>query len=355
MSTQNHENPASGMARFKRFWALVDVRNKEFLRDHAALAWNFLFPFLIVGGFGFAFSGNSQDFFKVAVHGSATQTGAAEFFETKYIQFIPDNDLGPMLEKLKRHQIDMVVSSGKYWINSTSPKGYLLERLLIGAQKPTAGTTSSVPNSYEKQTVEGREIRYVDWLIAGIIGMNMMFSALFGVGYVIVRYRKNGVLKRLKATPLAAFDFLAAQIVSRVFLIVGVSAIVYGGSHAVLHFQMLGSYWDLSVILLLGSLCLISLGLLVAAMVSSEEFAGGLLNMVSWPMMFLSGVWFSLEGMNPWIKKAANIFPLTHVIEASRKIMTEGATLGSLGFQIWILAILTVVFLTIGSLTFKWE
>lgn len=349
------QNSSSRFARFKRFWALVDVRNKEFLRDHAALAWNFLFPFLIVGGFGFAFSGNSQDFFKVGVHGAAPQGIATDFFETQYVQFIPSTELGPQLEKLKRHQLDMVVSSGKYWINSTSPKGYLLEKLLVGAQKSPTQTAEKDTPLYEKQTVEGREIRYVDWLIAGIIGMNMMFSALFGVGYVIVRYRKNGVLKRLKATPLAAFDFLAAQIVSRVFLIVGVSAIVYGGSHAILKFQMFGSYLDLSVILLLGTLCLISMGLLVAATVSSEEFAGGLLNLLSWPMMFLSGVWFSLEGMNPWIQKAAAIFPLTHVIEASRKIMTEGATLSMLGTQLWTLSILTVVFLAIGSITFKWE
>ena len=136
----------------------------------------------------------------------------------------------------------------------------------------------------------------MDWLVSGLLSMNMMFSALFGVGYNLVRYRKNGVLKRLKATPLRAFEFLTAQVVSRLILIMSVFTVVYQGSDYFLRFQRLGSLLDLYLIFALGSACLISLGLVVAARVTSEELAGGVLNMLSWPMMFLSGVWFSLEG-----------------------------------------------------------
>ena len=146
-----------------------------------------------------------------------------------------------------------------------------------------------------------------------------MFSCLFGVGYVIVRYRKSGVLKRLKATPLRAIEFLAAQVVSRLWLVVAVTTVVFVGTHQFLDFVMRGSFLLLFTVLVLGAVCLISLGLLVAARTSSEELAGGLLNLLSWPMMVMSGVWFPLEGAHPYIKSApyinaaAQVLPLTHL------------------------------------------
>jgi ABC-2 type transport system permease protein len=332
----------------RRFLAVLDARNKEFLRDRSALAWNFIFPILVILGFGFAFSSGNQDLFKVGVAGEAvTAASQQSFFKTQYIKFIhsPADELPELLERLRRHQIDMVLAPGKYWINSSSPKGYLLERILAGSEIA----------KYERQHVEGRETRYVDWLIAGLLGMNMMFSALFGVGYTIVRYRKNGVLKRLKATPLRAIEFLTAQVVSRLILIVFVSTTIYVGCNWIIHFQMLGSYWSLFLVLILGAMCLISLGLLTASRVASEEFAGGVLNMISWPMMFLSGVWFSLEGADSWVRKLAMAFPLTHVVDAGRAIMTEGASLAQISFQLWMLTAMTALFLFLGAITFKWE
>jgi ABC-2 type transport system permease protein len=318
----------------KRFGILVDARNKEFVRDRSALGWNFLFPVLVIFGFAFAFNGGSQDIFKVGLYG---KPGTSGFFSTQYVQFVPTDALEPALAKLRRHQLDMVVTeegqTTRYWINSTSPKGYLVE----------------------KQAVQGDEIRYIDWLISGLLAMNMMFSALFGVGYVIVRYRKNGVLKRLKATPLSAFEFLLAQVCSRLILIVLSSVLVYWGCNALMHFRMQGSYVDLFIVLVLGAMCLISLGLLLASRVSSEEFAGGLLNLISWPMIFLSGVWFSLEGAHPMVRKTAEIFPLTHVIEAARGIMTEGATLAQLSTHLIVLVVMTAVFLVSGAVLFRWE
>jgi ABC-type multidrug transport system permease subunit len=195
----------------------------------------------------------------------------------------------------------------------------------------------------------------VDWLVSGLLSMNMMFSALFGVGYNLVRYRKNGVLKRLKATPLRAAEFLAAQVVSRLILIMGVFAVVYHGSDYFLHFQRLGSLLDLYLIFALGSACLISLGLLVAARVTSEELAGGILNMLSWPMMFLSGVWFSLEGAPKALRLIAGMMPLTHLIDAARAVMTEGATLAQVAPHLCILAGMTLLFLVIGARTFRWD
>jgi ABC-type multidrug transport system permease subunit len=109
--------------------------------------------------------------------------------------------------------------------NQVHPKGYIVEKLLLAAE-PTA----------VRQPVTGAAVRYVDWLFPGILGMNMMFSCLFGVGYVVLRYRKSGFLKRLHATPLTAFEFLSAQVLSRLGLILFVTAILYAGIGASLVF-----------------------------------------------------------------------------------------------------------------------
>ena len=332
--------------KFKRFSAVLKARNKEFIRDRASLSWNIVMPILLIAGLAFAFSKPDQNLFSVGYLG--TPPAHSEFFHTQHIEFIAMKDLESAMVKVERHQIDMLVDIGqmRYWVNDTNPKGYLLEHLIRSEGQSTA---------YTKGTVTGRAVRYVDWLLPGILGMNMMFSALFGVGYVIVRYRKNGMLKRLKATPLTAFEFLTAQVVSRLWLILFISAIVYIGTDIFLDFTMNGSYLNLLLVFALGSMCMISLGLLSASRIASEELAGGLLNLLTWPMMFLSGVWFSLEGSPAILQKIAQLLPLTHVIDATRAIMIDGAGLVQVAPHLIVLAVLTLVFLLLGSRFFRWE
>jgi len=331
---------------WRRFSGVLVARNLEFLRDTSSLAWNILFPVLIVVGFAFAFTSDRLEQYKVGVY-RADDGHLQQFQHTRYIQFITVDDIQQATVKVQRHQLDMLVdfSQQRFWINDSSPKGYMLERVLLG----------SGGQGYEKQTVSGKQIRYVDWLIPGVLGMNMMFSALFGVGYVIVRYRKNGVLKRLKATPLTAFEFLAAQVVSRMGLILTITTMVYLGTDYFIDFSMYGSYLNLLLVFALGAFCMISMGLVVAARIRSEELAGGLLNMITWPMMFLSGVWFSLEGLHPWVQKLALIFPLTHITEAARAIMIDGAGLAGIAPHLIVLALMSIFFLLLGSWAFRWE
>lgn len=329
----------------RRFLAALQARNLEFLRDRTALGWNLIMPVLIVMGFAFAFTTGQEELYKVGIYGEAEENRALEdFLTTRYVDFIPVEDLEKMIDKVDRHQIDLLLDlrNNRYWVNSTSPKGYLLEQLLL-------------PYKLQRQALSGSEIRYVDWVIPGVLGMNIMFSALFGVGYVIVRYRKNGVLKRLRATPLSAFEFISAQIASRLLMIVAVTVLVYVGTDLVVDFRMVGSYWLLFLILIMGALSMISVGLLVAARITSEEAANGLLNLMSWPMMLLSGVWFSLEGSHPFVQNLSLALPLTHMIDAARVVMIEGAGLMDVASQLLILFLFTLCFVIIGSKTFRWE
>ncbi len=348
--------------RFKRMWAIFMARNLEYFRDRAAFGWNFLFPFLIVAGFGIVFGGKSFSEYKVGVFPVENpRIGVhqplqipAGFQSSQYLEFVGVKSLAAGLTLLKHHDIEMLIQQGAppyaYWINTSSPQGYVLEKILL----------SSIPSSgadrfFRKQVVHGREIRYIDWLFPGILGMNMMFSALWGVGYVVVRYRKNGVLKRLKATPLTAFEYMAAQMLSRIFLLMFTLVVVWIGCDMMFSFHVEGSYLNLAIVFFTGCLSLTSVGLVLASRGVSEEFTSGVLNFISWPMMFLSQVWFSLEGAPRWVRWVADMFPLTHLLVAVRKIMNDGATLTDVMPEVFILLVMTVVCMAAGAILFSWN
>jgi ABC-type multidrug transport system permease subunit len=334
--------------RFKRFTAALSARNREFLRDRTAISWNIVLPVMIVIGFAFFFKLDGNEMFKIGVYGerNTASPGIEQFLDTDHIRFITVAELQQAVTKVERHQLDMLLdlTQTRYWINADSQNGYILQRLLEGSDK---GLT--------KETVSGKEIRYVDWVAPGVFGMNIMFGSLFGVGYVIVRYRKNGVLKRLKATPLTAFEFLSAQVVSRLWLIVTITILIYAGTNLFIGFRMLGSYLTLLLVLFAGALSMVSLSLIVAARLSSEEAANGLLNLLSLPMLFLSGVWFSLEGSSILAQKLAFVLPLTHLVEAARAVMVDGAGLIDIAGNLTALAIMTVCYLLIAAYSFRWE
>jgi ABC-2 type transport system permease protein len=348
--------------RFKRLWAVLNARNLEFFRDRSAFGYNFLFPFLLVAGFGIIFGGKTYtDEYKVGVFPSeseqvsvATLDIPQDFKKMNYLRFIGFPDAARGLEKLKHQRIDFLLKTGngpyQYWVNETSPKGYVVEQMFKASLLPPEARASA-----EKREIQGSPIRYIDWLFPGILAMNMMFSALWGVGHVVVRYRKNGVLKRLKATPLTAFEYITAQAVSRIFLLMFTLVVVWTGCDLIFAFKVQGSYLDLFIVFFLGSLSLTALGMALASRGTSEEFTIGVLNVISWPMMFLSEVWFSLEGAPQWVKTFSKIFPLTHMLAAARRIMYDGAGLLDVAPQIIILALMTLGFLILGAALFSWN
>ncbi len=336
------------------FLALVRARNREFLRDRGTLAWNLGFPLVVIFGMAVIFAGPEHDEFKVGLLNRAAPAATAPvaFLQTRYVGFIPVVNRDEGLDKVRHHRLDMLLDLGappRYWINDSNQKGYLLERMLLAAG-PT-GTHAGIA----REVLQGRQIRYVDWLLPGVLGMNMMFSCLFGVGYVIVRYRKSGILRRLKVTPITAYQFLSAQVASRMLLVMTTISVLYLGTNLFLHFFNMGSLVDLFLMYVMGGLCLTSMGLMIAARTHSEELADGLLQLITWPMMLLSGVWFSLEGTNPWIQRAARVLPLTPLIDGARKIMIDGAGLIDVLPELVTLAGMTVVFVAVSATLFRWE
>jgi ABC-2 type transport system permease protein len=340
------------MSRFSltRLLAATWARSLEFLRDRSALGWNLAFPILMVGGFAVIFSGPPQPLFKVAVIAPPAVALDAQlhpFLATPHIRFYRETAPAAVELKVARHRVDLGLDLSqtptRYWVNPESQKGVLAERLL--------STSGPMP---QVQAVSGAPIRYVDWVVPGVLGMNLMFSCLWGIGYVIVRYRKSGYLKRLNATPLTALEFICAQLLSRLALVLLVVVIMYAGCNAFLHFRMEGSYLDLFIVTVIGGVAMTAMGLVIASRVTSEELAGGLLNVFSWPMMVLSGVFFSLDGAPDIVRLAADAFPLTHLLAAARAVMLDGAGLTDLAYPLLMLGGMAALFLSWGALSFRW-
>ncbi len=336
----------------KRIYAIFHARNLEFLRDRGTMAWNLILPVMLVFGLSFIFSAD-RPVYTIGVLQSAPEieTDTHPFLGTRFVDFVVIDDEKTGFSRIARHQLDLLVQfegRPRYWINPDSRKGYFAELALLESDRGQA-------NALEKSQIEGEAIRYVDWVLPGILGMNMMFSSLFGVGYVVVRYRKNGFLKRLRATPLRSIEFVIAQVISRLVLIVAITSILYIGTKFFLDTRMDGSYLALLTVLLIGAVSLISLGLMISARVTSEELAGGFLNLATWPMMLLSGVWFSLESASAWVQRLSQIFPLTHVLDAARAVMIDGAGFVEIAPQLATLILMSAAFLSFGAFVFRWQ
>jgi ABC-2 type transport system permease protein len=331
----------------KRLATVWHARNLEFVRDRSTMIFTLLLPIMLVVGMGFVFGGKERPLFKIGVLATSIDKQAHPFLRERYVEFVPIASQAEGLQKVTHQQIDLLLDlhgAPRYWVNTDSPKGYITEKLLLASA-----------SGAQRQPVTGAALRYVDYLFPGILGMNMMFSCLFGVGYVVLRYRKSGFLKRLHATPLTAFEFLTAQVLSRLALILFVTLVLYVGIGSLIHFHTAGSLLLLVLVAVLGALSMVALGLTIAARFSSEELVGGLLNLLTWPMMLLSGIWFSLEGSPPWVRWVAGVFPLTHVLDAARAIMLDGAGVAQIGPHLIYLAVTAVVFLAFGAWSFRWR
>ena len=232
---------------FGRIYAVFKGRNREFLRDRGSFTWNLLLPVVLMFGLSFAFGGD-RDAYTVGVLQDSVEIAEEQhpFLSMRYIRFVPTSDRDDALRKLSRHQLDLLVEFGdspRYWVNPDSPKGHFVELALLQSD-------TMAPPTIDKEKISGDAVLYVEWVLPGILGMNMMFSCMFGVGYVVVRYRKNGFLKRLRATPLSSFEFISAQCASRMILIMCITVFVYTGTHLILDTRMDGSYFTLFVVAL---------------------------------------------------------------------------------------------------------
>lgn len=326
----------------KAFIALIHARNIEFIRDRAALGWSLLFPMLLTIAIALLFQNNDAEIYKVGVLGKATS--AMVLSDIRYVQFIDYENKATAYSRISKHQLDMLISDEGYATNPENKNGYILEQLLL----------AKAPEMKNIQ-VPGRTYSHVEWYLPGILGMNIMFSSLYGVGYVVVRYRRTGVLKRMQVTPLSPWHFLYSQLFSRLITTLFSSSLIFMTLAVLFDVYVEGSLLLLLLSTALGTAAMISISLMITSRIRSDELSNGMLNFVSWPMMFLSGIWFSLEGSAPWVTFIADCLPLTHMNNINRSIISSGASFSSLYSELTILVAITVVCMSIAHFRFRWE
>ena len=349
--------------------ALVRARNQEFIRDRATFVWYLLFPFLMIFGLALIFSGDGPPLAKVGLlqatpaareASAAVPSWVPDALRDPAIQLIPltaDTDAQRLAEaKVRQHQLDLLLSPMAYWVNQTNPKGRMLSRLLTGnASAHPTKQDAALSSRWQANSLSGDAMRYVDWLFPGALAVNMLLSCFFGTGYVVVRYRKAQILRRLKVTPITRSQFLAAQMISRWWLVMLINVVLFVGCDLLLDFAYQGGLGLLFLVLSLGAWCLISFSLALCARLTSEELADNLLDFITWPMMLLSEVWFSIEGAHPLLRRLAEFFPLTHIVRAARAVMLEGATWSQIAPQLALLTLLGCFFTMVAIALFRWE
>jgi ABC-2 type transport system permease protein len=220
-----------------------------------------------------------------------------------------------------------------------------------GAPLPPGGGFSA-PVTFE--SVESRDLGYIDFLVPGIVGMTVMQLGLFGVAFGFVQLKRTGALRRLFATPTSPAYFLSAQVASR--LVLGyIQVAILVGIGILFGLQMFGSWLVLAVITGLALLIFLAVGFGVAGWAKNEDQAAPVANLISLPMLFLSGVFFPRDAMPEFLRSITQFMPLTYVNEALRGVMNEGAALTDLGPQLLGMGVWAVITFVVAVRLFKWE
>jgi ABC-2 type transport system permease protein len=203
--------------------------------------------------------------------------------------------------------------------------------------------------------VQSLNLKYIDFLVPGIVAMMIMSNNLNGVAGQIASWRERGILRRMQSTPLHASSFIAAQITARLILNASQATIVLLVANLIFHTQVRGSWLLLLMFVVLGTLTFMSIGFIVAALAKTPESAGPIAGIISFPMLFLGGLFFPINNMPNWVQTIIKLFPIAHLSTAMRQVMNVGEGLAVLWPQTLILAGWVLVTFIISSLTFKWE
>jgi ABC-type multidrug transport system permease subunit len=348
--------------RFNPLWELTLARLREFAREPAAIFWTFGFPVLLAIGLGIAFRSTPPEALRVAVVGAGEVADRVE-------QILGDADgveaarVAPeeAADSLRKGRVDLVVTGGRegdrfafvYRYDPMKPASREA-RLVADAGLQSALGRSDVADVAEQTALE-QGGRYIDFLIPGIIGLNVMGSSMWGIGYAVVLARRRKLLKRLAATPMRRSHFMLSYILSReVFLFAEVVALVAFG-WLVFDVAVHGSLLWLGTVALLGGGAFTGMALLVASRTDSTEVASGLMNAFMLPMWLVSGAFFSYERFPEAVQPVIKALPLTALNDALRAVINEGATVWATLPQVGVLLAWAALGYLLSLKLFRWH
>lgn len=370
------------MKRIKRYlatiWVLCVTLTKRWFRDPVALFFTFLFPLLFLFVFGSLFR-DSDVSFDVAVINRSQSQFAAQFVDQAKengVFKIKDDvtNFDAAKEKMGRGEIDSIIELPAdfgqvdaqnmprgnivVYFEASNPQtgqtvGGIMQQVMDGINKELAPV--SQPFSVEQKATETSSLTRFDYTFSGLIGFSIMSLAIFGMANTFPAEKKTGSLRRLRATPLRTSQLILATALE--YMLIGMLSVIAMFIVGILlfDFQMRGNYLTLAVFSLIGIFGMFGFGLAIGGWAKNENQSAPLSNLVAFPLMFLSGVFFPIFLMPEWLQTVAHYLPLTPIVDGIRLISTENASLLDLGPELGIIAVWTVLVYALAIKVFRWE
>jgi ABC-2 type transport system permease protein len=374
---------------YRQLWLLIKSLAKEILREPGVLFWGILFPILMSLGLGLAFTKKADVVRKVAVilnsskdttqysskllftflknncEKSSLSSGSENVWTLKLkndklgnsVFYFYEMDWAQALVLLKRGTINVIVADNgdepEYHFdprNSDAQLTYIRLNALIGKGNSFPSETD---DNVMPLTVKGT--RYIDFLVPGLITMGVMMSCMWGISYGLIEKRSKKLLRRLVATPMKKSHFLFAQITVRILMNFIESLILLVFAMVTFKMTIQGDLTSLLLMFLAGNFAFAGIAIFVSSHTSNTEVGNGLINAIVFPMMVLSGIFFSYHNFPDWSIKVIQILPLTMLTDGIRSIFNEGAGFREIIFPVVILSLTGTVFFSAGLKIFKWH
>jgi ABC-2 type transport system permease protein len=366
-------------------WQLTLSRFREFVREPEALFWVFAFPLLLAVALGLAFRDKAPDRIPVGVVAGAGADRAAAALARSPVLRVRTMSPGEAREALRTGKISLLIEPGtpvpatppaaapadppaaaaaaageagvrRSWIfqfDQTRPDSRIARLEAEDALQRAAGRTDAIAIRSDLVTEKGS--RYIDFLIPGLVGMNLMGTGIWSLAFGVTTARQKQLLKRLVATPMRRSHYLLAQVLGRLVFLLPEIVVLVGVGWLVFGVAVRGSLWLLLVTSLVGAMTFCGLGLLIASRARTMEGASGLANLVMLPMWLLSGVFFSSERFPERVQPLVRALPLTALNDALRGVITEGWSPAAVAAKLAIVAAWGLASFLVALRIFRWR
>lgn len=332
------------------------MRSRIFLREPAAVFWTYLFPVLLALALGIAFRNRPPDPVDVALEADPEAAGwraALEHSPTIRARWLP---AAQAEEALRSGKVSVLVHPGPprtYEYDPTRPESRLARVVVDDALQRAEGRRDAAPVQDRLVTAPGS--RYIDFLIPGLLGFNLMSSGLWGVGYVVVEMRVRKLIKRMVATPMSRFHFLISFVFVRALFLVGELPLLLGFAHWVFGVPIRGSLLLIAGLSILGALVFAGMGLLAGSRAQNTQTVAGLINLTIIPMVITSGVFFSAARFPDSLQPVIQALPLAALISGVRAVMLDCAGLQAVVPQLAVLLVWGTVSFALALKLFRWQ
>jgi ABC-2 type transport system permease protein len=349
------------------FLAMVKGFLKMTVRNRTALFWNLIFPVIFILVFGTVF--NDTDFSaNVGLAGASSEyhTEVAQAMDQSEV-FDTSTDLTAeqQLDKLKDGDRDVVLVFGEeparggfptvqlYYDEAAGPNAQISISAITQLLNSVAQGPS--PVTIEAQPVETLDISYMDFLLPGILAMSIMNSGVIGLSTSFVTFRERGILRRIKITPFPLPSFVSARVISQLIIAVPQALILYLISHFFFGVDIQGNILLVILSIFIGSLAFLAIGFAVSSIAPNVETAASYSNLITFPMLFLSGVFFDVDSAPGWLKPITKVLPLRYLVDALREVMTRGKGLDAIWMDWVILGVTALISVAIAVRFFRWD